>query len=127
MAADSMSDPKYFVVRRPRHSAINCSPSQVWLERSSAQTDQQRDAQLVDFSRKGAKFELSAPLRPEESFRARIKQDANSVDITLPAVVRWQRADADGKWTMGCLFEHQGPYVVVGELFLCGLLSTEPG
>lgn len=119
-----MSDPRYLVIRRPRHSARSDDQSQVWLECSS-EPCQRREAQLVDFSRMGAKFEVTAPLALDESFRVRIQQAAHAVDITLPAVVRWQRIEGDHGWMMGCLFEQEVPYEVVGELFLSGLLSTD--
>lgn len=120
-----MSQPRYFVIRRPRHSALGENETRVWLELPCAESRQQREAQLVDFSRMGAKFELTAPLMPDEPFLVRIQQSANGVDVTLPAVVRWQSARGGGRWSMGCRFEHEVPYEVVGQLFLSGLLATE--
>jgi len=119
-----MTSSDYHVIRRPRHSAVENEQSRVWLDRSLGELGALVEAQLVDFSREGAKFELSGPVVPDESLLVRIQDKANSLDITLPAVVRWQRAEGPGKWAMGCLFDQEVPYEVVGELFLSGVLST---
>ena len=121
----TMTDPRHFVIRRPRHAAHDNDKSRVWLEYSSSEFGELPEAQLVDFSRKGAKFALSGRVVPDESILVRIQDDANSLDITLPAVVRWQRAEGNGEWALGCLFEQEVPYEIVDELFLSGVLSTD--
>ena len=116
-----MSDTNNFVVRRPRYKVIEGNTSRVWLENA----DSSFDARLVDFSRMGSQVELGVPLAVGEVFQLRIRVEASSLDIILPAVLRWQRPVGDGTWATGCEFQEEVAYEVVVELFLGGLLSTE--
>ena len=120
-----MSDPRHFVIRVPRHTAPDSGECRVWLEYVSGEFGEPCEARLVDFSRRGARFELNGSVVPDESLLVRIQADAHSLDVSLPAVVRWQRAEGGGNWALGCLFEQEVPYEVVGELFLSGILSTD--
>lgn len=118
-------DPRQFVVRRPRHTAVDDSESRIWLETVADTPEVRHDLQLVDFSRKGAKLTLNLPVAPDSDVILHIEATSQGVDLQLPGKVRWQRIEGPGSWVLGCMFEQEVPYEVIGEMFLSGVLSTD--
>lgn len=116
-------DPFQFVIRRPRHSAMDGTVGRVWLEVDSADVPPQ-NVRLHDFSRKGAKIELEAPIPPKASLRLCVLDESLGLDVQIPGRVCWIRTEGVGCWMLGCSFEESVPYEVIGELFLSGVLST---
>ena len=117
-------DPRQFVVRQPRHSAVDESAGVLWLEVISEPAGERRDVVLVDFSRKGAKLELSLPVAPNSAVLLHIENESQGLAISLAGHVRWQRVERVGCWALGCMFDEEVPYETIGELFLSGVLST---
>jgi hypothetical protein len=116
-------DPHSFVVRRPRHVATNDSRNRFWIEDLTSSL--KHDVQLVDFSRNGAKLELATPITPDSAVNLCLQSADKKLSVSLPGHVRWQRRLAEGHWLLGCLFENEVSYEVIGELFLSGVLEMD--
>ena len=118
-------DPHAYIVRQPRHTAADASSSRIWIEELEQENPQQRDVVLLDFSRKGAKLELTSPITPGGQVLLHVQDDAANLNVRLKGTVRWQRRQAEGCWLLGCQFEQLVEYEVIGELFISGILATE--
>lgn len=114
-----------FSVRRPRHEALQDSACAVWVERIGRDPGAKHEATLVDVSRLGLQVSLAAPLEADEPLAIHIRHSQAGLSVALAARARWQRQTPDGRWAVGCVFDRAIDPVVLGELFLCGVLSTQ--
>ena len=121
MSAES----KEFVVRRPRHDAVQDRSCHVWVERIARDPKVEQDAALVDVSRLGLQVKLTESLEPDEPLVVHIQHSQVKLDVALAGRVRWQRQCHDGYWTVGFVFDQAIEYEVMGELFLCAVLSMQ--
>ena len=120
------ADPIQFVVRRPRHEAVQNPTVRIWLESPHTNLPLDCEVELVDLSRQGAHLRLSRPVEPGESFLIRIQCEDAQLDVTLQGIQRWQRTDGPEKWAVWCVFDEELGYELMGELFLSGILDMEP-
>jgi hypothetical protein len=116
-------DPNSFVIRRPRHSANEDPQTRIWLEETDSPDLLERDVQLRDFSRKGAKLELAAPMTPNAEVLLHLQNADENLDVAIAGQTCWQRRVDEGSWLLGCNFEKEVTYEVIGELFLSGILE----
>lgn len=111
------------IVRRPRHEALpdsGCSITLDWIASS-----RRLEADLGDVSRLGLRLILDSSLPEDARIRLRLEQPANRFSATLPVTVRWSRLGDDGRWAVGCVFDQELSWELMGELFLNGILCTE--
>jgi hypothetical protein len=83
------------------------------------------DAELSDVSRFGLKLILDKEMPPDARLRLSLKQTANQFHVILPVTVRWSRLEDDGRWGIGCIFDREMSWELMGELFLNGILSID--
>lgn len=115
-----------FVARRPRHEATVAKAVRVQLERGNHALPATVSAELVDLSRQGARLRAEIALAEDEAVAIRLRAAATGLDLTLPGAVRWRAQEAGGQWSYGCQFKEEVPLEMLGELFLCGILSVRP-
>jgi len=115
-----------FIGRRPRHQAAVAEAVQVDVERGDDAPTSTVAAELVDFSRHGARVRAEAALAQDELVAIRLRQPTTGLDVALPGAVRWRSQEASGHWLYGCQFKEEVPLEMLGELFLCGILSARP-
>jgi hypothetical protein len=117
-----------YVARRPRHQATDSEGPRVQVERGDGKQPGPIDAELLDLSRSGARLRIAAPLKVGETITLRLVDEKSGVELTRPSTVRWQRAEDDEIWSIGCMFAEHVEWETLGELFLNQILSTErPG
>jgi hypothetical protein len=117
-----------YVARRPRHPAAGCRGPCVRVERGAGGEPGPIDAELLDLSRSGARLRVAAPLKVGEAITVRLVDEKSGVELTRPSTVRWQRAEDDQTWSVGCMFTQHVEWETLGELFLNQILSTDrPG
>jgi hypothetical protein len=119
------SESSEFIIRRPRHDAVQDSLCHVWVERIARDPKARQDVALVDVSRLGLQVKLTDSLEPDEPLVVHIQHSQAKLDVALAGRVRWQRQCHDGHWAVGCVFDQAIDYEVMGELFLCGILSMQ--
>jgi hypothetical protein len=115
-----------YVSRRPRHQSAGSAGPRVQVERGPGREPSPIDAELLDLSRGGTRLRVAAPLKVGEAITVRLVDEKSGVELTRPSTVRWQRAEDDQTWTVGCMFTQQVEWETLGELFLNNLLSTDP-
>lgn len=112
-----------FIVRRPRHEVLDkadCRITVEWIASSRCLA-----AELADVSRQGLKLILDANMPNDARIRLCLEQPANRFSVTLPVTVRWSRLEDDGRWGVGCVFDRELSWELMGELFLNGILSVD--
>lgn len=117
-----MSDDR-FIVRRPRHEALNQADCRITIEWIAS--SRPLDAELADVSRFGLKLILDTEMPADARLRLCLEQAANQFHVVLPVTVRWSRLEDDGRWGVGCLFDRELSWELMGELFLNGILSVD--
>ncbi len=113
------------VVRQPRHLASGAPQLSCEVLRFDGLPWSAARPQILDFSRGGCCVRWQVRLEKHEQIVVRLCDELNGLCLELPATVRWVRIDEDGDYTMGCQFEREVDYELLGELFLAGFLSTE--
>ena len=83
------------------------------------------DANLVNLSAMGIRFQAAMPLEVGEPVTIRLSGEASQPLVTCSGTVRWVRPDDHGGWLAGCLFDQRVEWEVLGELFLAGVLTTD--
>ena len=114
------------VARGPRHVAGDAATVFIEVEREPG-LPAQSVVEILDFSRDGCRLGTEKSLRCDESIVIRAVTVTNDLLFETSGRVRWSEKDAAGGWTAGCQFSAPLDYAQLGELFLCGVLSTEPG
>lgn len=117
-----MSDDR-FIVRRPRHEVTDDSNCRITVEWSA--NSQRFAAELADVSRNGLKLLLDCEIPHDTRLQLCLEQLANRFSVTLPVTVRWSHLEDDGRWGIGCIFDHELTWELMGELFLNGILSVD--
>jgi hypothetical protein len=95
------------------------------LESTAGVTDPSGDVKLVDLSRQGVQLRLASPRKPGENLNIRIQCEESRLDATLRGTVRWQKTAGGERWAVGCIFEEELSYELMGELFLSGILQMD--
>ncbi len=114
-----------FVPRNPRHKVAEDPAARVELRRSAANLPALPEVAVVDFSRSGFRLSVTEPLAARESVTLRLVDERSGMDLTLPGIVRWQRREADGTWSVGCHCDRELDWETLGELFLGGILLRD--
>ena len=70
---------------------------------------------------------IASPVMKGQAVRVRIHDEEAGLDICLAGTIRWQRRTPDNTWAVGCVFDKEIDYTLMGELFLNGILDTGPG
>jgi hypothetical protein len=112
-----------FIVRRPRHEVLDqadCRITVEWIASSRCLA-----AELADVSRQGLKLILDTRMPEDARMRLCLEQPTNRFSVTLPLTVRWSRLEDDGRWGVGCVFDRELSWELMGELFLNGILSAK--
>ncbi|HVX16219.1 MAG TPA: PilZ domain-containing protein [Pirellulales bacterium] len=112
--------------RRPRHSAATAEIVTCELRRAAGELPRVVAAELLDLSRQGTRLRTEAVLAPNEVLSICLRSDEPALDLNLTGVVRWRQQEATGRWLHGCEFKGELSLETLGELFLCGVLSTRP-
>jgi hypothetical protein len=116
--------------RRPRHSAAAAGAIKLELLRAAGELPRVVAAELLDLSRHGARLRAEAALGQGEvcsiCVTATEPGPGPDLDLHLTAVVRWRQQESGGRWLYGCEFKGELSLETLGELFLCGILSTRP-
>lgn len=110
-----------YVGRFPRHQAL----TQIEIERAG-RTPSRVTAELLDFSRQGARLRAEAVLAPSEPIVILLRNASIGLDLAFPGAVRWCGQDEGGRRLYGCQFKEEVPLETLGELFLAGILSVQP-
>jgi len=113
-----------FVGRPPRHQTDRAEAIEVELRRSEGAVPKVVVAELLDFSRQGARLRTEDLLDDDEPLIICLRTAESGLDLTLPGAVRWRAQEASGRWSYGCEFTEEVPLEMLGELFLCGILSV---
>jgi hypothetical protein len=111
-----------FVGRRPRHVAV----SVVDVERTARAGPARFAAELVDFSRQGARLRTEVLLADDEAIKIFLPKASTGIDVAFPGAVRWRAEEEASRWLYGCQFKDEVPLETLGELFLAGILSDQP-
>jgi hypothetical protein len=111
-----------YVGRSPRHQAT----IQVEIERAADCPPARVTADLVDFSRHGARFSTDLVLAENEAIVILLRNASISLDLAFPGAVRWCGQQDGSRWLYGCQFKEEVPLETLGELFLAGILSVQP-
>ena len=112
-------------VRLPRHTVSEEGRTQLQVLRQPGQKPQVFAAELVDLSRLGAQFICSTSLETDEAIVLQIILPSSSLDVRLPAKVRWERPESDGLLAIGCVLDDEMDWETLGEMFLNGVLSAD--
>lgn len=112
------------MARRPRHPLMGDGLA-VELVREASRSPRSVAAEVVDFSRQGARLTVACPLDPAEPVVLRLESRGIGLDLDLPGAVRWQTPQAE-HWLVGCQFHEEVSMETLGELFLRGILSDQP-
>ncbi|HQU46493.1 MAG TPA: PilZ domain-containing protein, partial [Pirellulales bacterium] len=110
-----------FVGRRPRHQLDGAATVHVEIQWQSSGKPSRQAAELVDFSRQGARFRSGAALATGETIGFFLRQPVSGIDLALPGVVRWRANEEADRWLYGCQFREEVPLETLGELFLSGI------
>ncbi|HEV3340702.1 MAG TPA: PilZ domain-containing protein [Pirellulales bacterium] len=111
-----------YVGRSPRHQAV----TEVEIERAGYAPPARVTADLVDFSRYGARFSTEPALAENEPIVILLRNASIGLDLAFPGAVRWWTRQEDGRRLYGCQFKEEVPLETLGELFLAGILSVQP-
>lgn len=111
-----------FVGRRPRHLAA----SVVKVARAAGAVPGRFTAELVDFSRQGARIRTEVRLAEDEPVEIFLPNVSTGLDLAFPGAVRWCAKEEASRWLYGCQFRDEVPLEMLGELFLSGILSDQP-
>lgn len=111
-----------YVERGPRHQ----SATQVEIERFGGTPPRRIAADLVDFSRHGARLRTEPVLVEDEPITILLRNAAIGLDLSFPGAVRWCGQQDGGRRLYGCQFKEEVPLETLGELFLAGILSVQP-
>ena len=114
-----------FNLRLPRHLAGQCASGCVFLAFDVGGDTYQRECQLIDLSRFGARIRLEQSLEIGQEVRVNIRDAKSEFSTVLAGNIRWSQLDEDGRWSLGILFSEQVGWETFGELFLREFISTE--
>jgi hypothetical protein len=111
-----------YVGRSPRHQAA----TQVEIERAGVTPPRRLTADLVDFSRQGARLRAEPVLAQDEPIIILLRNPSIGLDLAFPGAVRWCGEYDGSRRLYGCQFKEEVPLETLGELFLAGILSVQP-
>ncbi len=114
-----------YTAGKPRGESSGAKRLRVEVRRGPGRTPGVIEAELVDLSRGGIGLRVAASLAVSESITVRLEDEASKLKLTRSATVRWARRDAEGKWAIGCRFDEQMDWEILGELFLNEILAAE--
>ena len=113
-----------FISRRPRHQAAGSPAVRVRVERADGEEPVSIEAELLDLSRSGVRLRVAADLKIQEPITVQLYDESSGLRLTRRAKVRWRRPEQGEITSVGCLFEEQVEWEMLGELFLNEVLST---
>ena len=111
-----------YVGRSPRHQA----ETEVEIERAAGTSPVRLSADLVDFSRQGARLRAESLLVENEPIVILLRNASIGLDLAFPGAVRWCGQQDGSRRLYGCQFKEEVPLETLGELFLAGILSVQP-
>jgi hypothetical protein len=117
-----MSDDR-FIVRRPRHEVVDKAECQITIEWVGS--SEPLEAELSDVSRFGLKLILDTEMPQDARLQLSLEHTANDFHVVLPVTVRWSHLEDGGRWGVGCIFDREMSWELMGELFLNGILSID--
>ncbi|HVA51550.1 MAG TPA: PilZ domain-containing protein [Pirellulales bacterium] len=115
-----------FVGRRPRHQLDGAATVDVEIQWQSSGKSSRQAAELIDFSRQGARFRSGAALAIDETIGFFLRHPPSDIDVALSGMVRWRAKEDADRWLYGCQFREEVPLETLGELFLSGILAAQP-
>ncbi|NIL96313.1 MAG: hypothetical protein GTO26_02960 [Planctomycetales bacterium] len=80
---------------------------------------------LVDFSRKGMQILSPRPLQIGEKISGVLRATDGQLEVKLYGTVQWQRGAEGQQFAIGCQFDEEVDWEVMGELFLSGILDQK--
>jgi hypothetical protein len=119
------SDYLEFAPRHPRHETTDGSKVLVVVRQPAVASADPIEARLVDLSRSGFQFHAPVSLPIDETITIEIRDDRVGLRLELSGIVRWQRPNDDGSWSVGCQCEQEVDWATMGELFLHEVLSMD--
>ena len=111
------------VPRMPRHEAVNSGPLPIDLQINDGH--QSYETQLVNVSRSGIRLRIPVALSPDQVITVTVT-DSDGLNLNLTAVVRWCTQQEQNAWNIGCELADTVNWETLGELFLRGVLATDP-
>ena len=99
---------------------------QVEIERVTGTTPSRLPADLLDFSRHGARLRTDVALVENEPIVILLRNASIGLDLAFPGAVRWCGQQEEGSRLYGCQFKEEVSLETLGELFLAGILSVQP-
>ncbi len=123
--AKTLPDVAKFVVRNPRHVIAAGTDSSIEIRRAAGRDPEIVPGQLVDFSRSGLQVQIDAEVDDDEAVTVRLHDPDSQFELLLSGTIRWQRPAGDGLYSVGCEFDEEVPWELLGELFLNGILSMD--
>jgi len=115
-----------FAARKPRHTAAPTNQVSVEIERMPGCTPGKFKSYLCDVSRTGAQICGRVQVEAGESCDIHITSKDKTLDVVLPATVRWSRPSPQpGIFLTGLVFPVEAAYETLGELFLHGVLKAD--
>ncbi|MEX2559973.1 MAG: PilZ domain-containing protein [Pirellulales bacterium] len=111
--------------RRPRYEARAGHQAQLRIERSG-RLPPIVPAELINFSRHGARLAVGSPLEDGEQFMLLLTHSKAGMALTLAGELRWQAPTDAGGWLMGCEFVTEVSMETLGEMFLNEILDDQP-
>lgn len=115
-----------FVLRKPRHDVADEGGLAVTIQREAGRRPLCFQADLLDLSRDGFRLRSAVPLAAGETFVLELSDERFGLQLALSGTVRWQQAQPEEVWLLGCQTETPLDWETLGELFLSEVLSTAP-
>jgi hypothetical protein len=119
------TDVTKYAVRNPRHKIAPGIETAVEFLRAEEKQPRVVCGILTDFSRNGLKVNSATRLDDCEPVTARMFQLGGKFELLLDGSIRWQRDEEDGTFAIGCEFNEEVTWEVLGELFLNGVLAID--
>lgn len=112
--------------RKPRHEVSTGSGFPAEIERSAGQSAGPIEAELVNLSRERYQVRTHVALEKGESITLKLHDEKSGLSVSLPGAVCWSRSRDGVTWLAGCRSSSPVEWETLGELFLGGILATEP-
>jgi len=113
------------IVRDPRHRAKDITKAWAEVLRRGGRLPKRLPAMLIDLSRKGIQLRVAMLLERGERITVRLLHLPLEEEYALDATVQWMRLADGNTYAVGCQFDDEIDFEILGELFLDGLLDTE--
>ncbi len=111
--------------RFPRHRVAESARLHILVQRQADSSEATEDWQLGDLSRHGIQLHGQVCLPVGERIDICVRDASSGFVLKICATVRWQHAEGDGGWALGCQLATPLSWEEYGELFLNNILETD--